>query len=83
MTTLIHYALVARIPYVRVLMSLASLYDIYTHQIDIKIAFLNGNLTKGNFIKQHEGFVLPDTKKKVSKLIKVSLWFETSTKIVA
>jgi hypothetical protein len=34
------YALVARITSIRVLMELASIFDFYVHQMDVKTAFL-------------------------------------------
>ena len=38
------YALVARISSIRVMFSLALIYNLYIHQMDVKIAFLNGDL---------------------------------------
>jgi hypothetical protein len=38
------YASVARITSIRVLMALASIFDLYVHQMDVKTAFLNGDL---------------------------------------
>src|SRR4051812_30939917 len=53
------YAPVARITLIRVLFALASLYDLFVHQMDIKTAFLNENLNEEVDMEQPEGFVAP------------------------
>ncbi|KAK3032268.1 hypothetical protein RJ639_037442 [Escallonia herrerae] len=40
------------------------------HQMDVKTAFLNGDLNEEIYIEQSEGFVAPDHKKRVCKLVK-------------
>ena len=64
------YALVARITSIRVLFDLASIYDLYIHQMDVKTTFLNGDLDEEVYMEQPEGFVLPGNEKKVCKLVK-------------
>lgn len=64
------YAPVARIISVRVLLSLASIYNLCVHQMDVKTAFLNGDLNEKVYMEQPEGFILPGNKNKVCKLIK-------------
>jgi hypothetical protein len=64
------YALVARITSIRILMALASIYDLYVHQMDVKTAFLNGDLDEEVYMEQPEGFVLPNNEKKVCKFVK-------------
>ena len=64
------YAPVARITSIRVLMSLASIYGLYVHQMDVKTAFLNGDLDEEVYMEQPEGFVMLGNEKKVCKLIK-------------
>ncbi|XP_075111769.1 uncharacterized protein LOC142181952 [Nicotiana tabacum] len=64
------YAPVARITSIRVLLSLDSIYDLYVYQMDVKMAFLDGNLSEEIYMQQPEGFVLPGNEKKVCKLIK-------------
>ena len=64
------YAPVARITSIRVLISLASIYKLVVHQMDVKITFLNGNLGDEVYIDQPEGFVLPGMKGKFFKLVK-------------
>ncbi|GJU81401.1 retrovirus-related pol polyprotein from transposon TNT 1-94 [Tanacetum coccineum] len=53
------YAPVARITSIRVLFALASIYNLPIHQMDVKTAFLNGDLDEEVYMKQPEGFVLP------------------------
>ncbi|XP_075088615.1 uncharacterized protein LOC142170623 [Nicotiana tabacum] len=74
------YAPVARITSIRVLLSLASIYDLYVHQMDVKTAFLNGNLSEEIYMQQPEGFVLPGNEKKVCKLIKSLYGFKQAPK---
>lgn len=64
------HALIARIISIRVLLFLASIYDLYEDQMDVKIAFLNENLTEKIYMKRTEGFSLPSNEYKVCKLIK-------------
>ena len=64
------YAPVARISSIRVLLALASVYNLFVHQMDVKTAFLNGNLDEEIYMEQPEGFVLPRNENKVCKLVK-------------
>ena len=64
------YAPVARITSIRVLLALASLYNLFVHQMDVKTAFLNGELDEEVYMEQPEGFILPGNEKKVCKLTK-------------
>ena len=64
------YALVARITSIRVLLVLASIYKLIVHQMDVKTAFLNGDLDEEVYMEQLEGFVLPRNEKKFCKLVK-------------
>ena len=52
------YAPVARITSVRVLLALASIFSFHVHQMDVKTAFLNGDLNEEVYMEQPEGFVL-------------------------
>uniref|UniRef100_A0A2N9I1Q4 Uncharacterized protein n=1 Tax=Fagus sylvatica TaxID=28930 RepID=A0A2N9I1Q4_FAGSY len=64
------YAPVARITSIRVLIALASIYKLVVHQMDVKTAFLNGDLDEEVYMDQPEGFVLPRSEKKICKLVK-------------
>jgi hypothetical protein len=64
------YAPVARITTIRTLIALASIYNFEIHQMDVKTAFLNGELEEEIYIHQPEGFVMPNHERKVCKLIK-------------
>ena len=64
------YAPVARITSIRVSLALASIYKLIVHQMDVKIAFLNGDLDEEVYMEQPKGFVLPRNEKKVCKLVK-------------
>ncbi|KAG5527251.1 hypothetical protein RHGRI_028223 [Rhododendron griersonianum] len=64
------YAPVARITSIRILMALASIYHLQIHQMDVKTAFLNGDIDEEVYMDQPEGFVLPGNERKVCKLTK-------------
>ena len=42
----------------RIVMALVAHYDLELHQMDVKIAFLNGDLDETIFLAQPEGFVV-------------------------
>ena len=64
------YAPVARISTIRLLIALASIHNLEIHQMDVKTAFLNGDLEEEIYMKQPEGFVVPGSESKVCKLKK-------------
>ena len=64
------YAPVARIASIRILISLASIFNLKIHQMDVKTTFLNGFLDEEVYMEQPEGFILPGQEKKVCKLIR-------------
>ncbi|GKB51096.1 zinc finger, CCHC-type containing protein, partial [Tanacetum coccineum] len=51
------YAPVACITTIRLLLALAAIHNLVIHQMDVKIAFLNGDLEKV-YMKQPEGFLM-------------------------
>ncbi|GKA62888.1 zinc finger, CCHC-type containing protein, partial [Tanacetum coccineum] len=61
------YAPVARISTIRLLLALAAIHDLVIHQMDVKTAFLNGDLDEEIYMKQPEGFVMPGHESKVCK----------------
>ncbi|GJZ35330.1 zinc finger, CCHC-type containing protein [Tanacetum coccineum] len=64
------YATVAHITTIRLLLALAAIQNLVIHQMDVKTAFLNGDLDEEVYMKQPEGFVIPGNKHKVCKLVK-------------
>ncbi|KAK4400878.1 Copia protein [Sesamum angolense] len=49
------YAPIAQIASIRVLLALASTYQLNVHQMDVKTAFLNGELSEEVYMEQPEG----------------------------
>ena len=64
------YSLVTRITSIRMLIALPAVYGFEIHQMDLKTAFLKGELEEEIYMEQPEGFVFPVKKKRVCKLIK-------------
>nr|GEV54096.1 hypothetical protein [Tanacetum cinerariifolium] len=64
------YAPVTRIITIRLLLALATIHNLVIHQMDVKIAFLNGDLDEKVYMKQPKGFVMPGNEHKVCKLVK-------------
>nr|GEU79105.1 zinc finger, CCHC-type [Tanacetum cinerariifolium] len=56
---------VARITTIRLLLALAPIHNLVIHQMDVKTAFLNGDLDKEVYMKQPEGFIMPGNERKV------------------
>ena len=54
-------------------MAIASLYHLYVHQMDVKTAFLNGDLDEEIYTEQPKGFVLPGNENKVLQVSQVTL----------
>ena len=52
------------------LVALAAVYGLEIHRMDVKTAFLSGELEEEIYMEQPEGFVVPGKKNKVCKLIK-------------
>lgn len=64
------FAPVARLDSLRLLLSLAATFDWEVHQIDIKSAYLNGNLDEEIYMEQPKGFEVPGQEEKVCRLRK-------------
>ncbi|GJR63060.1 zinc finger, CCHC-type containing protein [Tanacetum coccineum] len=64
------YDLVARISTIRLLIVMASIHNLIIHQMDVKTAFLNGELKKRVYMNQPQEFIMPGNDNKVCKLIK-------------
>ena len=52
------------------LIAIAVINNIKIHQIDVKTAFLNGDLKEKIYMEQPKGFVALGKEKKVCKLVK-------------
>ena len=61
---------VTKITSIRLLIAIVAIYNLIIHQMDVKIAFLNGDLEEEIYIDQLEGFVLSGNEHKVCKLLK-------------
>jgi hypothetical protein len=64
------YSPVVRLTIIRVLLSLAASYGLLVHQMDVKIAFLNGELEEKIYMDQPDGFVSKGQEGMVCKLLK-------------
>jgi hypothetical protein len=53
---------------IRIILAIAAYFDYEIWQMDVKTAFLNGNLDEDMYMKQPEGFVDPTNAGKVRKL---------------
>jgi hypothetical protein len=53
---------------IQILLSIAAYFDYEIWQMDVKAAFLNGNLTEDVYMTQPEGFIDPKHGKKICKL---------------
>ena len=60
----------ARITSIRILFSFTSIHNLFVHQMDVKMAFLNRDLNEEAYMEQSEGFVLKGNENKVCKLVK-------------
>src|SRR5438132_6367936 len=64
------YSHVARLTTIRVLLSLAASHGLLVHQMDVKTAFLNGELEEEIYMEQPDGFIVNGHEGKVCKLLK-------------
>ncbi|WVZ61048.1 hypothetical protein U9M48_010979 [Paspalum notatum var. saurae] len=74
------YSPVARLTTIRVLLSLAASHGLIVHQIDVKTAFLNGELQEEFYMEQPDGFVVSGQERKVCKLLKSLYGFKQAPK---
>ncbi|GJX39484.1 zinc finger, CCHC-type containing protein [Tanacetum coccineum] len=59
------YAPVVRINTIRLLIAMASIHNLIIHQMDVKTAFLNGDLDEEVYMNQPQGFIMPGNENKV------------------
>nr|GFC30661.1 retrovirus-related Pol polyprotein from transposon TNT 1-94 [Tanacetum cinerariifolium] len=64
------FALVARLEAIRIFLAYAVHKNMVVYQMDVKTAFLNGNLREEVYVSQPNGFVDPDNPNHVYKLKK-------------
>jgi hypothetical protein len=64
------YSPVARLTTIRVLLSLAASHGLLVHQMDVKTAFLNGELEEEIYMDHLEGFVVKGQEGMLCKLVK-------------
>ena len=64
------YSPMARLTTIRVLLSLAASHGLPVHQMNVKTAFLNGELKEEIYMDQPDCFVVPGQEGKVCKLLK-------------
>ena len=58
------YSPVMRIKSIRMILAIASLQNLEVHQMNVKTAFLNGDLDEEIYMEQPEGFIVPGREKK-------------------
>ena len=61
---------VAMLKSIRILLAIVAFYDYEIWQMDVKMAFLNENLSEVVYMIQPEGFVDPKNARKICKLRK-------------
>ncbi|GJZ24565.1 calcineurin B-like protein 4 [Tanacetum coccineum] len=64
------YSLVTRITSIRMILAIAALRNLEVYQIDVKKAFLNGDLEEEIYMNQPEGFMASGLESKVCRLVK-------------
>nr|GEX11077.1 hypothetical protein [Tanacetum cinerariifolium] len=64
------FALVAKLEAIRIFLAFSAHMNMVVYQMDVKIAFLNGNLQKKVYVSQPDGFMDPDNPNHVYKLKK-------------
>ena len=64
------YSPVTRITSIRMLITIVALHKLEIHQMDVKTAFLNGELDEKIYMEQPKGFIIPGKEKKVCRLVK-------------
>jgi hypothetical protein len=74
------YSHVARLTTIHVLLSLAASHGLLVYQMDVKIAFLNGELEEKIYMTQSDGFVVKGQDDKVCKLQKSSYGLKKAPK---
>ena len=71
----------ARYTSIRTIISLVSIFGWKMYQMDVKTAFLNGNIDQEVFIEQPEGFVLHSRETQVCRLRKALYGFKQAPRV--
>nr|GEY39372.1 copia protein [Tanacetum cinerariifolium] len=74
------FAPVARLEAIRIFLAFAAHMNMVVYQMDVKIAFLNGNLREEIYVSQSDGFVDPDNPNHVGIFINQSKYALESLK---
>jgi hypothetical protein len=64
----------------RIIMALVAHYDLDLYQMDVRTAFLNGDLEENVYMAQPKGFVVKEKRKYVMPPKEINLWIKTSLK---
>ena len=67
------FSLVAMLKSIKIILSITAHYDYEIWRMDVKIAFLNGNLEEENYMMQPKGFIAKNQENMVCKL-KMSIY---------
>jgi predicted alpha/beta-fold hydrolase len=59
------YSHIARMTTIHMLIAIAACHNLLIHQMDVKIAFLNGELDEKIYMNQSDGFVAPGQENQV------------------
>ena len=64
------YSPITRMSSIRMLIAITAIHNLEIHQMDVKTAFLNGDLDEEKYMEQPKGFIVPSQEKKVCWLVK-------------
>ena len=73
---------VVKMTTIRLVLSIVAAEDLHLEQLDVKTAFLHGDLDEDIYMQQPEGFKAPGREELVCRLQKKSLWIEAGSEIV-
>ena len=77
------YFPVTKITSIRMTIVIAAPRDLEIHQMDVKIAFLNGDLNEQIYMEQLEGCSAPRARKESMQACQIIVWLEASSKTMA